>query len=73
MILGMGNIAGPGMSLADFFQQTEPWSAAGIFNVNDIIDPAETRDWLITMLEYHYNYRSNGVGQHMMHCWPTSY
>jgi poly-gamma-glutamate synthase PgsB/CapB len=28
MILGMGNIAGPGMSLADFFQQTELWSAA---------------------------------------------
>jgi hypothetical protein len=28
MILGMGNIAGPGMSLADFFQQTKLWSAA---------------------------------------------
>lgn len=54
-------------------KDTEPWSAAGIFNVNDVIDPAGTRDWLITMLEYHHNYRSNGVGEHMMHCWPTSY
>jgi hypothetical protein len=25
MILGMGNIAGPGMSLADFFEHAEPW------------------------------------------------
>ena len=51
----------------------EPWGAAGIFNINDVIEPAQTRDWLIGMLEYHFNYRTGGVGQHRMHCWPTSY
>jgi acetyl-CoA carboxylase carboxyltransferase component len=52
---------------------TEPWGAAGIFNVNDIIEPAKTREWLISMLEYHHDYRTNGIGRHLMHCWPTSY
>lgn len=52
---------------------TEPWGAAGIFNVNDIIEPSKTREWLINMLEYHYDYRTGGIGKHLMHCWPTSY
>ena len=28
MILGMGNIAGPGMALAEFFEKSEPWTPA---------------------------------------------
>lgn len=51
----------------------EPWNAARIFNLNDVIEPAHTRDWLINMLTYHFNYKTNGIGQHLMHCWPTSY
>ena len=54
-------------------KDTEPWGAAGIFNVNDIIEPAKTRDWLINMLTYHYSYQTGGIGKHLMHCWPTSY
>jgi acetyl-CoA carboxylase carboxyltransferase component len=54
-------------------KDTEPWEAAGIFNVNDIIEPAKTRDWLIRMLDYHLDYQSGGVGKHLMHSWPTSY
>ena len=54
-------------------KETEPWAAAGIFNVNDIIEPSKTRDWLINMLAFHYNYRTNGIGQHRMNCWPTSF
>ena len=54
-------------------KDTEPWGAAGIFNVNDIIEPAKTRDWLINMLTCHYNYQTGGIGKHLLHCWPTSY
>ncbi len=54
-------------------KDTEPWSAAGIFNVNDVIDPTRTREWLIDMLAFHHNERTGGVGEHRMHCWPTSY
>jgi len=54
-------------------KDTEPWEAAGIFNVNDIIKPEKTRDWLIQMLEYHINHQTGGIGKHLMHAWPTSY
>jgi methylmalonyl-CoA decarboxylase subunit alpha len=54
-------------------RETEPWGAAGIFNLNDIIDPASTRDWLIQMLKFHHNYLNGGIGKHLMHNWPTSY
>jgi len=54
-------------------RDTEPWSAAGIFNLNDVIDPTNTRIWLMTMLDFHQNQTTGGVGQHRMHCWPTSY
>jgi acetyl-CoA carboxylase carboxyltransferase component len=54
-------------------KDTAPWEAAGIFNLNDVIDPTQTRDWLADMLEYHKNQKTGGIGKHLMHCWPTSY
>jgi acetyl-CoA carboxylase carboxyltransferase component len=54
-------------------KDTRPYEAAGTFNVHDVIEPAQTRDWLITMLEYHYNYQTEGIGKHLLHNWPTSY
>ncbi len=54
-------------------KNTEPWEAAGIFGVNEIIDPAETRNFLIRMLEIQRNRRRGGIGQHLLHSWPTSY
>jgi acetyl-CoA carboxylase carboxyltransferase component len=51
----------------------EPWDAAGVFALTDIIEPAETRNYLIRMLELHSNRRRNGIGQHLLHNWPTSY
>ena len=59
--------------LDEMARNTEPWDAAGIFGVNEIIDPSETRHFLIRMLELHQNRRSNGIGKHSMHSWPTSY
>jgi len=54
-------------------KETRPYEAAGIFNVQDVIEPAETRDWLISMLEYHDNYQTAGIGRRLLHNWPTSY
>lgn len=59
--------------LEEMNKNTEPWDAAGIFGVNEIIDPAETRSFLIRMLEIFSNRRTHGIGKHRMHCWPTSY
>ena len=41
--------------------------------VYDVIDPHDTRDWLIRMLEVHRLRMSGGVGQHLMRTWPRSY
>jgi acetyl-CoA carboxylase carboxyltransferase component len=54
-------------------KNTEPWDAAGIFGVNEIIDPAQTRNFLIQMLQMHLNRRRGGLGRHLLHSWPTSY
>lgn len=59
--------------LAQVQKGSEPWEAAGRFDLNDIIDPSQTREWLIRMLIYHSNHQTGGIGKHMMHCWPTSY
>lgn len=54
-------------------RETEPWKAAGLFAVNEIIDPGETRDFLIRILDLLRNRRRGGIGQHLLSNWPTSY
>ncbi len=54
-------------------KNSEPWVGAGIFGLHDIIDPRETRDFLIKMLAIHCNRSKGHVGRHHMHNWPTSY
>ena len=52
---------------------SEPWVGAGIFGLHDIIDPRETRNFLIKMLQTHCNRPQGHVGRHLMHNWPTSW
>jgi acetyl-CoA carboxylase carboxyltransferase component len=59
--------------LKEFDKNTEPWDAAGAFGVNDIIDPAETRNFFIRMLKLHRNNLTGGISKHLMNNWPTSY
>lgn len=52
---------------------TTAYDMAAVYTAQDVIDPRETRDWLIRMLEVHRMRMSNGVGEHLMRTWPTSY
>jgi len=54
-------------------KNSEPWVGAGTFGLHDIIDPRETRNFLIKMLEIHCNRPQGHVGRHLMRNWPTSY
>ena len=54
-------------------RDSEPWDAAAMFAVQSIIQPHETRDYLIRMLDVHRQRLSNGIGQHLMGAWPTSF
>lgn len=49
-----------------------PYDMASIYTAHDVIDPRDTREWLIRMLEVHCLRMSGGVGQHLMRTWPTS-
>jgi acetyl-CoA carboxylase carboxyltransferase component len=51
----------------------EPWDMAAIYAAQAVIQPQETRDYLIRMLEVHRQRLTSGVGQHLMHAWPTSF
>jgi hypothetical protein len=46
---------------------------AAVFAVQAVIRPAETRDYLIRMLDVHRMRSSGGVGRHRLSAWPTSY
>lgn len=52
---------------------TTAYDMAAVYTAQDVIDPRETREWLIRMLEVHRMRMSNGVGEHLMRTWPTSY
>lgn len=52
---------------------SEPWDIAGIYAVQSVIRPQETRDYLIRMLDVHRQRMTGGIGQHLMHAWPTTF
>jgi len=60
-------------ALARMSKDSEVWDIASVYAVQSVIRPEETRDYLIRMLEVHRLRLSNGVGQHLMRAWPTSY
>ena len=59
--------------LAEMSKETSAYDAAAINGVHAVIHPAETRDYLIRILDVHRMRMTNGVGQHLMRTWPTSY
>ena len=52
---------------------TSAYHLASIFSAQTVIDPRETRDYLIHMLEVHNRGRSGGIGQHLLAGWPTTF
>jgi acetyl-CoA carboxylase carboxyltransferase component len=54
-------------------RDTSVWELAGAFAVQAVIPPAETRRYLIRMLEVHSLRLSGGVGQRQMRGWPTTF
>jgi methylmalonyl-CoA decarboxylase subunit alpha len=59
--------------LAEMTKGTSAYDAAAGNNLHAVIDPAETRDYLIRLLDVHRMRMSGGVGKHLMRTWPTSY
>ena len=60
-------------AFAQMNKDSEPWDMAAMYAVQSVIRPEDTRDYLVRMLEVHRQRLTNGVGQHLMHAWPTSF
>jgi acetyl-CoA carboxylase carboxyltransferase component len=59
--------------LAQMDRDNNAYEIARTFAVQNVIRPEETRDYLINMLDIHSLKLTNGVGQHLMRAWPTSF
>jgi acetyl-CoA carboxylase carboxyltransferase component len=60
-------------ALAEMQRDGEVWDIASLYAVQDVVRPEHSRDWLIRMLDVHRLRLTNGVGQHLMRAWPTSF
>ncbi|HET9405165.1 MAG TPA: carboxyl transferase domain-containing protein [Burkholderiales bacterium] len=59
--------------VAEVNRDTTPWELARLYEAQHVIDPRDTRDFLIRMLAVHRQRLRNGLGQHRLANWPTSY
>jgi acetyl-CoA carboxylase carboxyltransferase component len=49
------------------------YDLAAVYGIKEVIDPRETRAYLKSMLQIHRSRLSNGIGEHHLSNWPTSY
>jgi len=50
-----------------------PYGAAGMNYIHDIIDPRDTRDYIIKALDICRDSKSGGIGEHRLANWPTKF
>jgi acetyl-CoA carboxylase carboxyltransferase component len=58
---------------AEVERDTSAWGLAELYEAQTVIDPRDTRDYLIRTLEVHRLRMKNGVSEHRLRNWPTSY
>jgi len=54
-------------------QDTTAYDLAASFRAQSVLEPRETRDWLIRMLEVHRRRPDGGIGRHRLSTWPTTW
>jgi len=54
-------------------QDARPYSAAQRYFLQDIIDPGETRDYIINVLNIIRNSQDRGIGKHLLANWPAKF
>jgi len=59
--------------LREMARHGSAYDLGAVFGVKEVLDPRETREYLIEMLDIHTSRLTNGVGRHLLASWPTSY
>ena len=59
--------------LEEWATQSAPWDAASLYGVHDIIDPKDTRKFIVQTLEMLRGNRDKVIGEHRLQNWPTGF
>ncbi len=59
--------------VAELRAESAAWPLAGLYEAQAVIDPRETRDYLIDTLAVHFDRTTSGIGHHRLANWPTSF
>ncbi len=59
--------------LSTMINETSPFGAAGMYDIHDVIDPKETRDYILHALEISWTHPGSGIGKHQLANWPTKF
>jgi acetyl-CoA carboxylase carboxyltransferase component len=54
-------------------KDSAPYPAAGMHYIQDVIDPKDTRNYIIRALQICQDRRTGGVSQHRLANWPTKF
>ena len=54
-------------------EDASPYGAAGVHSIHDVIDPRETRDFIIQAMDISMNSRTRGLSEHKLSTWPTKF
>ncbi|SLN47324.1 acyl-CoA carboxylase subunit beta [Oceanibacterium hippocampi] len=58
---------------AEITRDSSAYDLAAIYSAQTVLDPRETRDWLLDMLEVHSRGRSRGFSKRRLASWPTTF
>jgi hypothetical protein len=58
--------------VAEIRQDSAAWGLAELYEAHEVLDPRDTRRYLIDRLDIHRQ-RLTGGGQHLLSSWPTSF
>jgi acetyl-CoA carboxylase carboxyltransferase component len=59
--------------MEEISRDSTAWSLAGLYEAQSVLDPRDTRAYIIDALDAHFDHRRGGVGEHLLANWPTSY
>jgi acetyl-CoA carboxylase carboxyltransferase component len=58
---------------AEISRETTAYDLAALYSAQTVLDPRETRGWLLDMLAVHSRARSNGRSERRLASWPTTF
>lgn len=58
---------------AEISRETSAYDLAAIYSAQTVLDPRETRHWLMSMLSFHTREREGGFSRRALATWPTTF